>query len=35
MPKCNALVMQVSKNTYLFVASCEIKYATYIADWRL
>jgi hypothetical protein len=35
MPKFYALVMQVSKNTYLFVASWEIKYATYIVNWML
>ncbi len=27
--------MQVSKNTNLFMASCEIKYATYIVGWSL
>ncbi len=35
MPKFHTLVMQVSKNTYLFVASWEIKYDTYIVNWRL
>jgi hypothetical protein len=35
MPKFYALVMQVSKNTFLFGAKCEIKYTTYILDWRL
>jgi hypothetical protein len=29
------LMIQVSKWTRLFVASCEIKYATDIVDWRL
>ncbi len=35
LPKFYALVMQVSNNTYLFVASCEIKYTTYIVCLRL
>ena len=30
MPWC-----RVSRNTYLIVASCEIKYATYIVSQRL
>jgi hypothetical protein len=32
MPKFHTLVMQVSKNTYLFLAGWEIKYATYIVN---
>jgi hypothetical protein len=32
MPRPHTLVIQVSKSTYLFVVSCEIKYATYIAN---
>ncbi len=35
LPKYYALVMQVSKNTYLFLVSCEIKDATYIVGRRL
>jgi hypothetical protein len=35
MPEFHTLVMQVSKTTNLFVASWEIKYATYIALWRI
>jgi hypothetical protein len=35
LPKYYALVMQASNNIYLFVVSCEIKYATYIVGWRL
>jgi hypothetical protein len=33
MPKFYALVLQVSKNTYLIVASFEIKYATYTVQY--
>ncbi len=35
MAKDYALMTQALKNTYLFLVSCEIKYATYIASWRL
>ncbi len=35
LAKDYALMMQALKNTYLFVVSCEIKFATYIASWRL
>ena len=35
MPNFYTFVMQVSKTTYLFMASWEIKYATYIALWRI
>jgi hypothetical protein len=35
MPGPHALVMQVSKIIYLFVADFGIEYATYIVNWRL
>jgi hypothetical protein len=35
LAKDYALMMQALKNTYLFVVSCEIKFATYIASRRL
>jgi hypothetical protein len=35
MAKDHALIMQASKNTYLFVESCNIKYAIYRVGWRV
>jgi hypothetical protein len=35
MAKDHALMMQALKNIYLFVVSCNVKYAIYIVDWRL
>jgi hypothetical protein len=32
LPKFYAMGMKVSNNMYLFVMSCEIKYATYIVE---
>ena len=35
MAKDHALMMQASKNIYLYMVSCKIKYTTYIVSWRL